>query len=246
MRRYVAAFRVKGGSGTTTLTANLAGGCAKRRLRVLAVDLDPAGALTWHLAATAPALGVADVLAGRVQLAAAVVPTEVRGLDLLAGSEALTEWDHKPQVARAALAALIEQASHLPHDLVLFDTAPTRGALLAGLLDVLPPEDSALLLPLRCRALDLAGFAMAFDLVREGGPPLLGIVPTMRRDALSRDVLAALHQAHGDKALPEVYEAQAVARAPLKHLPVQYAAPHAAALEDWERLTRAVLRRLER
>jgi cellulose biosynthesis protein BcsQ len=225
MRRYLAAFRVKGGSGTTTLTANLAGGCAKRRLRVLAVDLDPAGALTWHLAATVPPQGVADVLAGRTPLAGAVARTEVHGLDLLAGSERLTEWDHRPQVARAALAALIEQAHELPHDLVIFDTAPTRGALLAGLLDVLPATDSALLLPVRCRALDLAGFAQAFALLHDGGPPLLGIVPTIRRDALSRDVLLALHEAHRGRVLPDVREAVAVARAPLKHLPVQYAAP---------------------
>ena len=220
------------------LTANLSGGCAKRRLRVLAVDLDPAGALTWHLAATVPPLGVADVLAGRLPLADAVTPTEVRGLDLLAGSEALTEWDHKPQVARAALSALIEQAGHLPHDLVIFDTAPDPVAPCSpACWTYCHPQAPPCCYPF---AAGPWTWPVLFPGVRPGaggGPSLLGIVPTMRRDALSRDVLASTPPGpRRPGAARSVRGPGEVARAPLKHLPVQYAAPHAAALENWERL----------
>ena len=246
MRRYLAAFRIKGGSGTTTLCVNLAGGLVKRhRMRVLVVDLDPAAAASWWLARETPAHGAVDVLAGRMSLADAIVPTGAPRLDLLAGAGALAELDRRPQVAQAALAALIEQTRTVPHDVVLFDTAPTRGALLSGLLEVLPPSHSSLLLPVRARALDLAGFATALELVREDGPPLMGIVPTVRKDALARDVLLALHEGHGRLVLPEVRESVAVARAPLQHLPVQWTAPHAAAIEDWDRLCRVVLKRMQ-
>jgi chromosome partitioning protein len=241
--RFLAVAHLKGGSGATTVAVNLAAGLAARR-RVLLVDLDPIAAATFHLSAEAHGLTIADALDGRTDLARVLAPTALERLALAPASPQLTAWDRKPERFPVELARVLASVPE-GFDFVVLDLPPSAGAIVRGVLAVLPGGE--VLAPVQTRALDLVGFS---DLVRlldelhEQNPALhlAGVVPVrVNRGALSRDVLEALTHQHGRRVLPGIRESTAVARAPVKRMPLALAAPHAPALEDFTALTRAIL-----
>lgn len=243
--RYVASAGLKGGSGKTTLAVNLAAGLALRRRRVILLDLDPVGAATFHLLAEAPERTVAAALDGRAKLSAVIADTEIPGLRLAAGSRDLETWNRRPERFPVDLARMLGDVPP-GTDYVLADLPPMSGAIVRGALAVLPRV--AVLAPVQTRALDLVGFS---DLVRlldemkdqNPGATLAGVVPMRtNRSALSADVIEALRQTHGERVLPGIRDAAAVARAPLSHRPVALAAPKSAAAEDFAALVRAFLK----
>lgn len=242
--RYLAVAHLKGGSGATTVAVNLAAALATRRHRVLLVDLDPIAASTFHLTSEAPALTLADALEGRAELARAIAQTALERLTLVPASSHLAAWDRKPERFAVDLNRVLA-AVPAGIEFVMLDLPPSAGAIVRGTLAVLPGGE--VLAPVQTRALDLVGFSDLVRLIDElheqnAALHLAGIVPVrVNRGALSRDVLEALRHEHGPRVLPGIRESAAVARAPLKHLPLALAAPHAPALEDFAALARAVL-----
>jgi len=242
--RVLALAHLKGGTGATTVAVNLAAGLALKRRRVVLVDLDPVAAATYHLARAVDGLTVADVLDNRATLADVLTATALPRLTVAPAAMALMAWDKRPERCPLELARLLGQVP-AGVDVVLLDLPPSTGALVRGALVTLPGGE--VLCPVQTRALDLVGFAELVRLVTELAEQnpalhLAGVVPVRtNKGALSRDVLAALKAQHGRLVLPAIRESAAVAKAPLKHLPLALAAPHAPALADFEALTNAVL-----
>ena len=242
--RFLAVAHLKGGSGATTVSVNLAAGLAARRHRVLLIDLDPIGASTFHLTDAVPALTVADALDGRAELARVIVPTALERLTVAPSSPQLATWDRKPERFAVDLNRVLAGVP-AGTEFVVIDLPPSAGALVRGTLAVLPGGE--VIAPVQTRALDMMGFGDLVRLLAElreqnAALHLAGIVPQRtNKGALSRDVLEALKHEHGRRVLPAIRESAAVARAPLRHLPLILAAPHAPALEDFNALTRAVL-----
>src|SRR5688572_31530360 len=90
MQRRVASMKTlvvasqKGGVGKTTLSLNLGLAFAEAGYRTLLVDTDPQGAIGLSLSkALTVRPGVADIVAGEVLLAEAIVRTKVEGFALL-------------------------------------------------------------------------------------------------------------------------------------------------------------------
>lgn len=247
--RFVASAGLKGGSGKTTLAVNLAAGLALKRKRVVLLDLDPVGAATFHLLAEAPERTIAAALDGRAKLSAVLAESGVPGLLVAPASRDLESWNRRPERFPVDLARALDD---LPPgtDFVVVDLPPMAGAIVRGALAVLPRV--AVLAPVQTRALDLVGFSdlvRLLDEMKEQNPSatLAGIVPMRtNRSALSADVIDALRQSHGDRVLPGIRDAAAVARAPLSHRPVVVAAPNSAAAEDFSALVRAFLRMEEK
>ena len=79
----------KGGTGKTTTTLNLGAALAKRGCRVLLVDLDAQGNLSYSLGATDAVVTLSDVLFEEASLADVRVTCE--GMHLLPGNMKLAD-----------------------------------------------------------------------------------------------------------------------------------------------------------
>jgi flagellar biosynthesis protein FlhG len=129
--RMLAVVSGKGGVGKTNLVANLAVAAAGRGRRVLVVDGDLGLANVDVLLGLVPTATVADVLAGRCTLEAALV-TGPRGVHVLPAAAGRSEL---AALGGAGLDALMERlrAAAGAYDLVLIDAGAGVGPTVAGL-----------------------------------------------------------------------------------------------------------------
>lgn len=196
MTRVLAVANQKGGVAKTTTVASLGAAFADEGKRVLLVDLDPQGCLTFSLG-TDPdklPLSVHEVLLGEVEPSAALITT-AEGMTLLpanidlAGAEAMLLMRAGREYAlKRALAKLDSD-----FDVVIIDCPPSLGVLtLNGLTAA-----SEVIIPLQCETLAHRGVGQFLrtvtDVQQITNPELtlLGALPTLydSRTTHSRDVL---------------------------------------------------------
>jgi chromosome partitioning protein len=171
----ISVLSAKGGSGKTTIALNLSVALAQRGLKVVLLDLDVQGGTLAALDAVGKyAQGFYDVVANRIDLQRAIVPTNLSALRLLPTGKVMAgDPELQPQTLARVLSPLREAA-----DLVIIDTPSglsgvtrTAAELSTHLLAVVQAE------PLSARSLHLLP-----SLIRELGPrspALLGIVVNM-------------------------------------------------------------------
>lgn len=186
----------KGGSGKTTMTANLAGALVEAGQTVLAVDMDPQAQLAAALGAqdalsyaddgTLVSPTIADLLtpaAGRkVTVAETMVATPFPGLFLLPGSQSLEESrraiESNPAAGLHALRRVLSPQSLAStgqdFDWVLVDTAPKLDVLLQNAL-VAADHVLAVLAPEMQQAEPLTRFLGVVETVRENLHPDLNL-----------------------------------------------------------------------
>jgi chromosome partitioning protein len=186
----------KGGVAKTTTVASLGAAMTENGLRVLVVDLDPQGCLTFSLGHDPDKLPVSvhEVLLGEVEPNAALVTT-MEGMTLLpanidlAGAEAMLLMRAGREYAlKRGLAKLDDQV-----DVVLIDCPPSLGVLT---LNGLTAADEVIV-PLQCETLAHRGVGQLLrtvaDVQQITNPELrlLGALPTLydSRTIHSRDVL---------------------------------------------------------
>ena len=146
--RTIAITNQKGGCGKTTTAVNLAVALATGGVRVLLIDLDPQGHATLGLGIKPDA--VSDVFTraladSRVPLQAAIIPTHIERLDLVASTILLAgvEFDlHRRSGKHWVLKEQLLTVSHR-YDVCLIDCAPALGLLAVNALvactDILVP-----------------------------------------------------------------------------------------------------------
>ncbi|MGB3481586.1 MAG: AAA family ATPase [Mycobacterium sp.] len=188
----------KGGVAKTTTVASVGAAMAESGKRVLLVDLDPQGCLTFSLGLDPDKLAVSvhEVLLGDVEPSAALVPTD-EGMTLLpanidlAGAEAMLLMRAGREYAlKRALAKL---AADDPFDVVIIDCPPSLGVLT---LNGLTAADDVIV-PLQCETLAHRGVGQFLRTVADvqqitnADLTLLGALPTLydARTTHSRDVL---------------------------------------------------------
>lgn len=195
MARVVAVANQKGGVAKTTTTLSVGAALAERGRRVLLVDLDPQGGLTYCMGADPDALEetVNDVLVRRLPVEKVVIPVE---LDLvpsnidLAGAEAVL-------LAKTGREYALERALREitgRYDYILIDCPPSLGILTINGLTAA----GEVLIPVQCEALSHRGVGQLLetleDIRRFTNPHLEigGLVPTLYdgRSRHSREVLA--------------------------------------------------------
>ncbi|GFG51652.1 ParA family protein [Mycolicibacterium agri] len=194
--RVLAVANQKGGVAKTTTVASLGAAMVEAGKRVLLVDLDPQGCLTFSLGHDPDKLPVSihEVLLGEVEPATAVVSTS-EGMALLpanidlAGAEAMLLMRAGREYAlKRALAKLADD-----YDVVIVDCPPSLGVLT---LNGLTAADSVIV-PLQCETLAHRGVGQFLRTINDvqqitnADLELLGALPTLydSRTTHSRDVL---------------------------------------------------------
>ncbi len=206
--RILALVNQKGGVGKTTTAINLGTALAAIGQKVLIVDLDPQGNASTGLGVEAAARETSsfDVLVGEADIASAVMPTAVPGLELLASTMDLlgAEMELAQNPRRLMLLRdALRDTQNAPYDYVLIDCPPSLNLLTLNAMTAA----QSVLVPLQCEFFALEGLSQllsTIDQVRETLNPELdiqGIVLTMHdpRNNLSRQVEEDVRAHFGDK-----------------------------------------------
>ncbi|RDC61143.1 putative replication protein [Alteripontixanthobacter maritimus] len=191
----IAIVNQKGGVGKTTTAINVATAMAATGSKTLLVDLDPQGNAStgMGIAAADRTVSSYDLLLGDAELADAMQPSDIPGLDIvpatvdLSGAEVeLVTLENRTDRLRAAL------SDHSGHDICLIDCPPSLGLLTLNALGAA----NTLLVPLQCEFFALEGLSQLLQTVEQVqqrfNPDLgiVGIVLTMfdRRNRLTDQV----------------------------------------------------------
>lgn len=212
MTQIFAVANQKGGVGKTTTAINLGTALAAVGEKVLLVDIDPQGNASTGLGIdrNQRMTTVYDVLVNEVPAEAAILNTEIPGLDILpttvdlaAAELELIEAKGRNKRLRRALRDIAERYNY-----ILIDCPPALGLLT---INAMVAADR-LLVPLQTEFFALEGLSQLFktiDMVKEGLNPELeieGVVLTMydKRNNLSDQVAADVRAVLGDKVFDTV------------------------------------------
>jgi len=230
---------LKGGSGKTTTSADLAAALVAMGRRVLAIDLDQQGNLTKRLGVTEDtelSAVAADVLVGEASALEAAVPSpSVPGVSILVGSQDLASLDQRPEII-TSLRDMPELADHW--DDVVIDTPPALGLLT---LSALAAAD-VVIAPVECATEAYDQLGKLNEFVAQCVAPRLHvgqrihwIVPTKYRHGrlIDREVVEVLTEQFPGRITSPVREAVAAKDAYTDGKPVSVYAPGSAIAEDY-------------
>ena len=202
MARVIAFANQKGGVAKTTTTLSTGAALAEQGLRVLAVDLDPQGALTYSLGVDPDALEetINDVLVRRVPIEKVIVSREIdvvpANIDLAGAEAVLLAKTGREYALQRSLREVDDK-----YDYILIDCPPSLGILTINALTAA----QEVLIPLQCEALSHRGVGQLLETLGDirhfTNPDLrvLGIVPTMYdgRSMHAQKVLADVGTRYG-------------------------------------------------
>lgn len=225
----IAVANQKGGVAKTTTVVSLGAALAELKQRVLLVDVDPQGSLTFSLGIDPEDLDVtvAEVLLGTKAADDAIVVTD-DGMHLLPANITLTQAEEtlagrtgREQRLRVALDKVVAD-----YDWILIDCPPTLGVLTVGALSAA----HQVLIPLQAETLSHRGVGQLLDTIHDVrtfiNPQLeiLGVLPTMYdgRTRHGQNVINAIRETYEltvlEPAIPKTIrfaEAPAVGRSVL-------------------------------
>ncbi|MGH2806825.1 MAG: ParA family protein [Actinomycetota bacterium] len=182
MGRIIAFANQKGGVAKTTTTLAVAAALAERSNRVLAIDMDPQGALTYSMGIDPDDLDetVNDVLVRRLPIEKVLITREVdlvpSNIDL-AGAEAVLLAKTGREYALQRAVRDVESR----YDFILIDCPPSLGILTINALTAA----HEVAIPLQCEALSHRGVGQLIETLADirhfTNPNLevLGVIPTM-------------------------------------------------------------------
>ena len=246
MTRTIAFANQKGGVAKTTTTLAMSAALAERGHNVLAVDMDPQGALTYSTGIDPDALDetVNDVLVRRLPVEKVVVTREVDILPAnidLAGAEAiLLAKTGREYALQRALRELGDR-----YNFVMIDCPPSLGILTINALTAA----QEIVIPLQCEALSHRGVGQLIETLEDirhfTNPELevFGVIPTMYdgRSLHARRVLKDVGDRYGVPVMePPVKKSIRLAEAAQAGLSILgYASSHPAA-DAYRELARQV------
>jgi chromosome partitioning protein len=180
--RVIAFANQKGGVAKTTTTLAVAAALAERSNRVLAIDMDPQGALTYSMGVEPDELDetVNDVLVRRLPIEKVLITREVdlvpANIDLAGAEAVLLAKTGREYALQRALRDVDAR-----YDFVLIDCPPSLGILTINALTAA----HEVAIPLQCEALSHRGVGQLIETLADirhfTNPNLtvLGVIPTM-------------------------------------------------------------------
>lgn len=199
----IAVASQKGGVAKTTTVVSLGAALTELKQRVLLVDVDPQGSLTFSLGIDPEDLDVtvAEVLLGTKQADDAIVVTD-DGMHLLPANITLTQAEEslvgrtgREQRLRVALDKVAED-----YDWIIIDCPPTLGVLTVGALSAA----QKVLIPLQAETLSHRGVGQLLDTIHDvrqfinSSLEVMGVLPTMYdgRTKHAQNVLQAIRDTY--------------------------------------------------
>lgn len=246
----------KGGVGKTTTAVNLAAGLARKGKRILLIDLDPQAAATHSLHQP---LGegepcMAEVLLEDVPISEILTETKTKGLMLAPSGDmmARVELTLAGDIGREeALQRSLEASSVREFDLVVVDTAPYLGLLTVNAM----VAADYLLVPVSCEYLPLLGLKLLTETVEAIQHRLnrklkvLGYVLAMydKRERITLEIEELVRRRFGKAVFPRPIRINTKAKAAPAQLKTifDFEGKGGRGREDYEALTREVLRRMK-
>jgi chromosome partitioning protein len=199
----IAVANQKGGVAKTTTVASLGAALVELGQRVLLVDLDPQGSLTFSLGVDPEELDetVGEVLTGASAPDDAILVTE-DGMHLMPANITLTQVEQmlvtrtgREQRLRVALDKIADE-----YDIILIDCPPSLGVLTVGALSAA----QQVLIPLQAETLSHRGVGQLLDTIHDvkqainSSLTIVGVLPTMYdgRTKHAQNVLAAITETY--------------------------------------------------
>lgn len=193
----------KGGVAKTTSVASVGAALMEFGQRVLLVDMDPQGSLTFSLGIDPEDVdtSIAEVLMGTSPVTDAIVVTD-EGLNLIpatiglaAAEERLVSMTGREQRLRVSLAKVADD-----YDWILIDCPPALGVLTVGALSAA----DEVIIPLQAETLSHRGVGQLMDTIHDVrqfiNPDLVirGVLATMYdgRTSHAKNVLAAIEETY--------------------------------------------------
>ena len=246
MKQVIAFANHKGGVGKTTSAVNIASILGEAGRRVLVIDIDPQGSASLHLGVKDNGTGFLKALERTVSLP--VLPTSVKGVDLIPSGLALSEAAQKfSGVLAGELFARCLERTVGDWEMVLIDCPPGPGILTLSALRV----SRHLVIPIEASRLAMNGLDQLFETLdsmrrEKRHPDLLGVIVCRAnpRRKLHREIMADLDSRYPGKVAPLVRENVSLAEAPSKGKPITLYAPGSKGAEDYRLVTHWLLERL--
>ena len=249
MRETLAVINQKGGVGKSTTAAALGAGLILKGYRVLYIDLDAQGNLTFNMGAGASALSSLEVLTGTAKARDAIRHTEhgdiIPASPALAGADNIITATGKEYRLREALEPL-----HGEYDYFVIDTPPALGILTVNALTAC----TGAIVPAQADAWSLQGVVLlsqTVETVRKYCNPALkikGIVLTRfnGRAVLSRDmqelIAKTADQLHTKLYKTAIRECTALKEAQAVQQDIYSYAPRSNATADYKALVDEIIR----
>lgn len=225
----------KGGTGKTTTAAVLTQAAAYKGKRVLAIDLDPQGNLSFALGADITTLGSYELLNGADP--AQTIQRTGQNIDVIAASRNLATLETYTGSARRLQNALDPLKKR--YDLIIIDTPPTAGELQYNALQA----STGLIIPLEADIYNLQAIYQMTEIaaqIQQSNPKLKikGVVFTKYdgRSTLAKQMHATLKDRAkeiGIKSLGEIRNGVAIKEAAALQISLYEYAPKSKPAQDY-------------
>ncbi len=191
--KFISIVNQKGGTGKTTTVISLGAVLAKKGKKVLLIDLDPQGNLSYSLGINEIKHTIGDVLMGDATAKESIVHIEDENLDIIPSSIDLANIEISMAQIEERELQLKKTLKKLPaYDFVLIDCPPSFSLLAVNSLTL----SNQVIIPMQMTALSLQGLDLIYGTIaqiRENLNPklkILGILPVMidKRRKLSSEV----------------------------------------------------------
>lgn len=206
---------IKGGTGKTTTAAALAQAAAADKKKVLAIDLDPQGNLSFYLAADKSKAGAVELLQGTP--AAETIQTTPQGIDIIAARGDLAAEETTTGSTRRLQEAL--QPIKKNYDIIIIDTPPQMGELVFNGLQAA----EGIIIPVEADSGSLAGIYNLAELIEatkrtNKGLKVAGVIVTRydnraKINQYLKDTIKEKSEAEGFPYLMEIRQGIAVKEA---------------------------------
>lgn len=234
----------KGGTGKTTTTINLGCALAEAGHKVLLIDFDAQGSLTYSLGIDDKEPTIADVLLG--EAAPESIVKEREGLWVVPAGSTLADVELAMARTEDRFNHLTDFISSLPeYDFVLIDCPPSLSLLTLNALNA----SDYVIVPMQMDVLALRGLDSMLDTIKKikafnSKLRVLGILPIMvdQRKNINQEIFNHVKTNYSERLFTQVIRTNVkAAEAPSFGKSVVGYAPHSTTANDYRELAKEVL-----